>query len=193
MWCCVIVWVVPSILKDHSAFIFTFKQSKNMQRITVVQNVKNYPPNEAVSTPKALRLEERLLSCGNANVSRMLLSAECQWSSDVFPWAPSCWRAETGKWEAGSWLNAIAVAQLEPDRCPASPEIHPLCYSLHKQRNMIQWMVWKWSKWRHVGSNVYWNGHGFGSWNDADLSGEVSLCLSDESLTYSISSTCFMP
>jgi len=97
-------------------------------------------------------------------------------------------------WQMRSWLNAIPVAQLEPDRCPAPPEIHPARYILHMQRNMIQWVVWKWSEWRHVGSNVYWTGrHGFGSWNDTDLSGEVSLCLSDEFLTYSIPSTCFMP
>ena len=36
------------------------------------------------------------------------------------------------------WLNAIAVAKLEPVRCPAPCEIHPVCYSSHKQRNMIQ-------------------------------------------------------
>jgi len=57
MWYCVIVRVVPNILKDHSAFIFTFKQSKNMQCITIVQGVKNYPPNEAVSVPEDLWLE----------------------------------------------------------------------------------------------------------------------------------------
>jgi hypothetical protein len=61
-----------------------------MQRITIVQNVKNYPPSEAVSMPKDLRLEEQLLSRGNANVSRMSLWAECHWSSDVCPEAPSC-------------------------------------------------------------------------------------------------------
>ena len=113
MWCCVIVWVVPNILKDHTAFIFMFKQSKNMQRITIVQNVKNYPPSEAVSMPKDLWLEEQLLLRGNANLSRMSLWAECHWSSDVCPGAPSCWRSESGKWEAGSWLNAIAVAEMD--------------------------------------------------------------------------------
>jgi hypothetical protein len=110
--------------------------------------------------------------------------------AEMSPEAPSCWRSETGKWEAGSWLNAIAVAELEPDRCPAPRKIHPVCYGSHKQRNMMQWIVWKWSEWRQVGSSVYWTGQGFGSRNVAYLSGEVSLCLYDEFLAYSTSSTC---
>lgn len=39
-------------------------------------------------------------------------------------------------------------------------------------------IVRKWSSCRQVGSKVYRTGHVFGSWNDADLSGEVSLCPS---------------
>jgi hypothetical protein len=58
---------------DHSTFIFMFKQSKNMQCITIVQNVNHYLPNDAVSMPKDLQLEEQLLLRGNADVSRVSL------------------------------------------------------------------------------------------------------------------------
>jgi hypothetical protein len=47
-------------MKDYNALIFTFKQSKNVQRITIFQNVKNYLPNDAVSMLEDLWLEEQL-------------------------------------------------------------------------------------------------------------------------------------
>jgi hypothetical protein len=47
-----------------------------MQHITIVQNVKNYLPSEAVSMPEDLQLEQLLLR-GNANVSRMPLELRC--------------------------------------------------------------------------------------------------------------------
>ena len=99
---------------------------------------------------------------------------------------------KTGKWDTGRWSNAIAVAELEPAGVQ-----HLLRFALfvtvHSSREIWYSELCDSGQSGKVGSNVYWSGHEFGSWNDADLSDEVSLRLSDEFLTYSISSACFMP